>query len=228
MLKKIISAALAAAIAFALCACAEKAKTTENGFTVRGREYLLCDDFSVYGITKGEKYAVFNGEDVFTVEFEEPERFLCVDDSGDLIIYRAADLPKITLEEFGAIAAFIYDSSNTRWIDSFYADDEFLPEEQRGINESQDTALCYSITRALTEGESVEVSADDVLVSNRYFIRLLSQKYPGLYYPVVFFGDVQGRFYLRDRAADRSVACPRDVLARMIGSVPTEGGAENV
>ena len=228
MFKRIVSFTLAAFAAFALCACGKKAEPTENGFSVRGREYVLCGNFSVYGINKGEKYATYDGEDVFTVEFENPERFLCIDDSGDLVIYRAAELPEITLEEFGAIAAFIYDSSNTRWIDSFYADDEYLPEDQRGINESQDTALCHSVTRALTEGDNVEVAADDILASNRYFIRLLSQKYPGLYYPVVFYGDIRGRFYLRDRASGRSVVCPRDVLARMIGSAASPGSGADV
>ena len=119
MFKRLVCFALAAAAAFSLCACTEKAKITENGFTVRGREYVMCGDFSVYGINKGEKYAVYGGEDVYTVEFEDPSRFLCIDDSGDLIIYRAAELPEITLQEFNAIAAFIYDSSNTRWISSF-------------------------------------------------------------------------------------------------------------
>ena len=228
MFKKLVCILLLAALALSLCACSEKAKPTENGFTVRGREYLLCGNFSVYGINKGEKYAVLDGEEVYTVEFEDPSRFLCIDDSGDLVIYRAAGLPEMTVEEFGAIAAFIYDSSNTRWISSFYADDEYLPEDQRGINESQDSALCYAITKALSEGENIDVPSDDILSSNRYFIRLLSQKYPGLYYPVVFYGDVQGRFYLRDRAAGKTVLCPREVLARMVGSQVAyeDGGGE--
>ena len=216
MKKRVICLVLAAAC-LALCACTEKASPTEAGFELKGKEYVMCPAFSVYGVSRGEKYAALADETLYEIEFEDPARFLCVEDSGELLVYRAKGLAEITLENFHPVAAFVYDSTNTRFIAQFFANDEYLPEELRGQNDTQDTDLCVEIAHALTTGEAVEVPSEEILMSNRYFIRLLSQDYPGLYYLVTFYGDSNGRFYLRDRAAGKTVVCPRKVLARMIG-----------
>ena len=219
MSKKIIALALAVICLLWLCSCGE-ADNTSVGFIVpkTGIEYVFCGVFSVYAVEKGDEYIKYSGEQLYEVEFESPEDFLCVEDSGELLVYRRKDIGDITLENFEPIAAQIYDSSNTRWIASFFADDEYLPEEDRGVNTSQDSELCAKIAQAITEGENVEIDSENIAYSNQYYIRLLSQKYPGLYYMVWFYGDTDGRFYLRDRSAKKSVECPRDILARMIGT----------
>ena len=220
MIKKLSALLLAALCLAGMCSCSRRADITADGFIVpaTGTEYVLCRMFSVYAVEKGGEYIKYGNEQVYEVEFESAKDFLCVEDSGELLVYRSASSGDISVTDFDPIAARIYDSSNTRWIASFFADDEYLEEDQRGINETQDSELCRTIARAVDEGEAVDLNYDNMAYTNRYFVRLLSQKYPGLYYVVVFFGDNDGRFYLRDRSINKTVICPRDVLSRMIGN----------
>lgn len=224
MVKRTVVFILAVLCAFSLCACRESADVTEGGFTVAstGNEYVLCRFLSVYAVNAGDPYVKYGSELVYEVQFEDPNEFLCVYDSMEYLVYRNKSLPELTVDSFAPVAAMIYDGTNTRWIASFFADDEYLPEDQRGINESQDTYVCRAIAEALTEGENVDVASDNMALSNRYFIRLTSQNYPGLFYTVFFFCDNNGVFYLRDRAINKNVVCPREVLERMIGGSAAE------
>lgn len=226
--KKLICLFMTAVLAFASLGCEKKADNTQNGFIVpeSGIEYVLCRNFSVYAVNKGKEYIKYGEETVYEVEYEDSSRYLCVEDSGEFLVYRNAKLADLSVGDFNPIAALIYNSGNTRWIASFFANDEYLPEEQRGINTSQDTELCRMIARSIEESDHQEIDPEDIVTSNRYFIRLLSKDYPGLYYSVIFFGDVNGNFYLRDRSIGKTVVCPKAVVARMIGDV--DGGSESV
>lgn len=225
-LKKALCLALAAVLAALCCACGDetvKAERTDEGFKVdsTGIEYIPCGALTLYAVGKGEFYTEITAgkakETVYTVEFEDPKEYLCVEDEGEFLLYRSKELGELDILSFDPIAALIYNNSNRKWIASFYADDEYLPEDQRGINETQDTAICKAIADAIANGESVRYNESELVDTNNYFIRLTSAKYPGLYYLVAFFPDVNGRFYLRDRGANKTVYCPKEVTARMIG-----------
>lgn len=195
-----------------------RAASTPDGFKDErnGKEYVLCNTLTLFAGNTGETYLQLDDTVVYTVAFEEPERFLCIEDSGEYLLYREVSVKEPDLTDYNPIAAGVF-VGNSTFVTNFYADDEYLPEDKQGLNPSQDTSLCQSIASALTEDESVIVNDADITSEDVYFIRLYSQDFPGLYYVVIFFGDVNGRYYLRDRATDKTVVCPTDVKARMVG-----------
>ncbi|MBR2901413.1 MAG: hypothetical protein IKC39_04135, partial [Clostridia bacterium] len=153
----------------------------------------------------------------YKVQFEDSKQFLCYEDSGEFLLVRNKNTEEPTLATFDPIAAFIYNETNTVKITNFFADAEYLPEGSKYNNPTEDSDLCRLIANQLTNGEAVEVNSGDILKDDMFFIRLLSQKYPGLYYIVVFYGATDGRYYLFDRAADKTVLCPYDIIVRMVG-----------
>ncbi len=193
-------------------------EATPHGFKnpKTGIEYVQCAPKGLYAVNKGDEYIKVDGETYFTVLHEKPEEFLCIEDSGELLLYRAKDLKEPSVSEFKPIAAQIYNSTNTVLITYFYADNKYLPDDKKEHNSSEDSALCELIAKQLTEGEAVTVNATYDTISDQYFIRLLSQDYPGLYYLVAFYG-FEGRYYLVDRATNKTVFCPHDIIVRMVG-----------
>ncbi len=218
MKKRVFVFILALCCLFASGCGIHRGKATDAGFVDKrtGVEYVLTDSLALYAVTKGEEYVQVGDETYFTVLHEDASRFLCIEDSGELLVFRASDVAEPTVSSFGAIAAGIF-VNNTTYITSLYADDEYLPEDKQGLNPTQDTALCRSIAAALTDRDAENVDPASITEEDVYFIRLYSQSYPGLYYLVVFFGDNTGRYYLRDRANGKTVICPREVVARMVG-----------
>lgn len=206
-----------------LSACHKDGEPTDYGFIDpnTGIEYVYCDPLGLYAVSAGEEYITMGegeSKEIFhTVEFEDPSRFLCIEDEGELVLLRASNVAEPDVMSFNPIAALIYNSNNDVYLTSFYADNQYLPEDKQELNPTEDSWLCQMIAEYITDGEAVTVSAADILTDDMYFIRLLSQDYPGLYYVVVFFGDSNGRYYLRDRSAGKTVYCPRDIILRMVG-----------
>lgn len=196
--------------------CEKKAEETEAGFLDKntGIEYVYCEFNGIYANARGEEYAKSDVRTYYKIPFEEPERFLCIDVDGELIVLRAKDVAEPTLESFAPVAGAIYDQSNRILISRIYVDEEFLSEAPSADYKGE-TDLCKSIAKALTEGEEVGYPSntnDD----ETYNIRLFSQDYAGLYYNVVFTSAV-GRYYLTDRATGKTVYAPDDVVVRMVG-----------
>ncbi|MBP5231300.1 MAG: hypothetical protein ILO68_06175 [Clostridia bacterium] len=204
------------------CSGARRAVANESGFTIpeENAAYVLCRPLAVKPISVGAAYAEVPDAQFYEIPYQKPEEFLCDLDeaSGSSYVYRAASLEEITLERFDAVAAWIYlEGRESAMVGQFYADDEFLPEEKRGLNQSQDTALVRSITEALTNGERTEVPDSLYTDADTYYIRMLGPNYPGLYYNVCFFGDTEGRYYLEDMGTLEIVRCPENVILRMVG-----------
>ena len=101
---------------------------------------------------------------------------------------------------------------------TLYADDKYLDESLRGQNDSQDTDKVKMITKAITEGEHVSVSMADSDKNDEYEFRLLSNKYPGLYYSVWVFSDAFGKYYLHDYVSDKTVVAPSEISAWIVGN----------
>ncbi|MBQ3230749.1 MAG: hypothetical protein IJO64_04280 [Clostridia bacterium] len=221
-MNKRIFALLLALCMLALCSCSRKGEPTEEGFRDEksGLEYFFVKPMGLYPVEPSEEYLTLKEgktETVFyEVWFEDPQNFLCYEDSGNFFLVRSEKIKEPTVSEFNPIAASIYGSSNTVFITSFYADNEYLPEDQREHSPTEDSWLCKLIAETLTEGENVSVPVSSENIQDLYYIRLLSQDYPGLYYLVSFFG-FNGRYFLRDDAAGKTVYCPRDIILRMVG-----------
>ena len=205
------------------CSGAKRAKETNAGFTIpeENEEYVLCSPFALKPVTVGDLYAEAESGKYYQIPYQDPKDFLCDLDeaSGVSYVYRnAASQPEVTLERFDAIAAWVYiEGLESTLIGQFYADDEFLPEEKRGLNPSQDTALVRSVTAALTEGEPVEVPDSSYTDADTFYLRMLGSVYPGLYYNVCFFADTDGNHYLEDMGTRKIVRCPEEVKIRMVG-----------
>lgn len=197
---------------------------TELGFRdeATGIEYVGCSVIAVKPLAIGEEaYCEADGVPYYTINFEDPSRFLCDLDqaSGSSIVYRNRELPDITIETFNANAAFLYiDGLTPVRVAQLYADDEFLPDELKGQSPSQDTALVRQITDALVNGAERTVASADYSEENLYYFRLLSADYPGLYYSVCFFGDIYGRYYVQDMATFRIADAPSEITAWIVGS----------
>lgn len=222
-MKKILALSLALITVFSLFGCHKKeADWTLYGFIDPETEieYVDVAPFGLYAVNRGEEFIkVGKGDDqvtYFRVQFESAEEFLCVEDSGEYLLVRNKDIEEPTIETFNPIAASIYDGNNQVLISSFYADEKYLPEDsQSGVVGDRDSQLCQNIAKAIVEGEDTTVNK--VSEEDRFYIRLLSKDYPGLYYMVVFFGNDAGRYFLRDRSTGKTVYCPYDVIERMVG-----------
>lgn len=184
-------------------------------------EYVSCNILAVKPITIEDAYCKADDMTYYQIQFEDPAEYLCDYDSasGSSIVYRNKNLPDITIENFNAIAAFLYlDGTTPVKVAQLYADDEYLPEELRGQNPSQDTALVRQITDALINGDERFVSDEDYIEDDTYYFRLLSADYPGLYYSVCFFGDRYGRYYVEDMGTFKIADAPSEIVAWIIGS----------
>ncbi len=203
--------------------CNKEGEATDEGFYDPNTDihYVYCTPMKLYpNDPEKEEYLVIENEDgsetvFYGVQFEDPEEFLCYKDSGYFFLAMNADLEEPTLEEFNPIAASIYGSSNLTYIDSFWADNEYLPDELKEHNPSEDTWLCRLVTEAITDGESVNISVRTEEMSALYYLHMESEDYPGLHYLISFFG-YNGRYFLRDSSINKTVYCPNDVIARLV------------
>ena len=228
-MKRII-AFLLAAMLLLLAGCSRKGENTEEGFvdTKTGIEYVYCTPMGLYPVNPEtdedenpiEYLSVENRDGsktvFYKVEYENPENFLCYSENGFYFLAHNKNVAEPTVKEFAPIAASIYNSANTGYIASFWADNKYLPDDLKEHNPSEDTWLCELIAENLTNGEHVEVPASEKDITDLFYIRLLSQKYPGLFYLVSFFG-YNGRYFLRNGATGKTVYCPREVILRMVG-----------
>ncbi len=179
-------------------------------------EYVDCTPMGLYPVDPGDEYIKVDGVTYYEVMLEDTKEFLCYEDSGYYFLVRAKQKKEPTISEFDPIAAWIYSSNNTTLITYFYADNKYLPEDKQEHNPTEDTWLCQMIAEYLSEGEAVDVPVTDKTITDHYYIRLLSEDYPGLFYLVSFFG-YNGRYFLRDDSVGKTVYCPNDVIVRMVG-----------
>lgn len=180
-------------------------------------EYVDCTPMGLYPVNPGDEYIRVDGVAYYSVMFEETSEFLCYEDNGYYFLVRAESVKEPSVSEFNPIAAQIYGSTNTGTpITYFYADNQYLPEDKQELNPTEDSWLCKMIAQYITEGEAADPPVTADTIEDHYYIRLLSQDYPGLYYLVSFFG-YNGRYFLRDDAADKTVYCPNDIIVRMVG-----------
>lgn len=204
-----------------LCACdnVKRVTLTDKGFfdSETGINYVLCSASMSLRPLKTEQVFARGADGTFyTIQWEDPQKYLCdFDVASAAFVYRAEDAEDITLESFQPIAGLVY--AEDVYVETFYCEAKYLPDDKKDLAGRDDSALIYSMRDALLGGDRVSVPVSDMVDEDTYYIRLLSQKYPGLCYVIVFFGDVNGNFYLRDRSTDTTVVAPNDVKLRMVG-----------
>ena len=224
-MKKLLCLALC--LATLLCGCSSThsgtAHQTEMGFIDDDTdiEYVACNLYAIKPIGMGEVYCEVDGLPYYEIDFQEPSDYLCDLDpeSGSSYVYRNKKLPDIDAKAFDAIAAWVsIDGKTPVRAATLYADDEYLDESLRGQNDSQDTDKVKAITKAIVEGEHVSVSMADSDKNTEYEFRLLSNKFPGLYYSVWFFSDAFGKYYFHDYVSGKTVVAPSEISAWIAGS----------
>ncbi len=224
-MKRVLSLLLCFAVLLALCSCEPKkyVKYGDNGFVdaETGIEYVMCSaSLSLRPLTVEDEYCRVNKEDIFyTIQWQEPTEYLAdyeVEEAA--FVYRASTLPDITMENFEPVAALIYAEGNASiCLEKFYCEAKYLPEDMQDDNLVDDSALVYAIRDAINGNETVSADLDAASDLDTYYIRLLSAKYPGLYYIIVFFTDSNGDSYLTDRSTGKTVPSPAALTLRMIG-----------
>ncbi len=218
--KVVLSGVLALLFVLSGCSSLIKLKEKDDGILDPAQDilYLPCSPLAVRPVTVGEEYAKLGNTIYYTIKYETPEDFICDKADGVSYVFRNSKLEDITIHNFEPIAAFIYiEGTASLHVGTLYASGEFLPDELKDDNMQDDSALVYAIRDALKQGERVEVSANDINPENDYYLRLLSAKYPGLYYTVVFYTDNKGTAYLKDRRTGESVYAPEELRLRILG-----------
>lgn len=229
-MKRIIALTLVFIFLF-LVACSG-GEATASGFidTNTGIEYVDVAPMGLYPVEQGEEFITVkeDGESTvyYEVWFESTSRFLCYEVEGNYFLVRSTKVKEPSVTEFKPIAASIYAGNNTLYIDSLYADKEYLPDDKQNEDYVQESALCKLIAETIENGEPVEVAVTEETIENHYSIRLLSADYPGLYYLVSFF-KYNGRCFLRDSRIGKTVYSPYEVNVRMIGGAIGEESNES-
>lgn len=196
---------------------------TENGFIDpnTGIEYVDVTPMGLYPIEASEEFIKVSSNNETTVYyevwFEDASKFLCYEIEGYYFLMRASNVKEPTLAEFNPIAASIYSKNNTVPFDHFFADPEYLPEENQDEDTYGETAQCKAIADAITNGEAVDLNIKYDDIGTHFYFHMLSVDYPGLYYLISFF-EYNGRYFLADDAIGKTVYCPRDIAVRMVGS----------
>ena len=221
MLKRLLSLLLILSVIPFASACGDKlleGQATKYGFInpETGIEYIQCDQMRLYAVGAGDPFIMVDGDTYHQVNFEDPDEFLCIEDNGEYLLFRATTIEEPSVSEFNPIAAQIYSATNTTLVDQLCADAEYIPEDKLTEGYVGETKYCERIAEYLTNGTVADIYPTYDSIEKQYFIRLLSEDYPGLYYLVVFYG-YEGRYYLEDRAEDKIVYCPNDVIERMVG-----------
>ena len=228
----IVSLILAAAI---FCSCTRLPTVVETSGSSdlerfvnpeTGVEYIECSA-ALMPITVGDLYCKFDNDNRYrTIKFEDPLNFICDDTEFTSGVYRASDIPEITVKSFAPVAAHIYKEKNVAiFLGQLNAEKKYLDESYQDLIDSysegespisDDSEYVYAIRDAMSE-DPVDVfpAAGTVDEDSMLHVRLLSATYPGLYYIVVYYRSLDGNDYLYDYGSKLSYECPLSVALRL-------------
>ena len=224
-MKKITALLLAVAICVCFAGCGEqpiKLTTTSEGYLQDPETestYILCNmSVKAYSIDTSEVYAKEGKREYYRIAFVDPKRFISESDNIMGGVYRSAEIPDITIETFEPIAALIYIVGKGEFaVDQFSAAKEYLEDTSYDFtNYTDGTVYTEAVVTAILHSEPTEMPqyVDD---DETRHIRLLSLKYPGLMYNIIFMKATNGKSYLYDRGAGVCVLAPDIIVERMIG-----------
>lgn len=182
-----------------------------------GINYIRCP-IGIGANTLKDKFLVIGDEDsdiiFYTIAFEDSAKFIseAKDALGGSFVYRAENVPEITLEVFDPIAAGIFMDGINAPIDNFYGKDAVGSET---MQLEDGTKYVEMIEKALLTSKGTELTGE--LKDTQYYIRMYSKGYPGLYYEVMFCTDVNGVAYLWDMVTNNLVLSPDELTVRIMG-----------
>lgn len=221
MTKKLTLIALLLCLITLLSACSDviKVKYIDEGFKDddTGIGYVLCGR-SVYALKVGKVYAKDqHGGEYCVIPYEDPQRFLCDNDPDLPRVYRAEGVEEVTVQNFDPVAAYLFlEGTVSLPIDQFVAEAKYTGNP----DVPDDSEYTYALRDAMTQQNPVKLvspTIDEAVADYIVHIRLLSATYPGLYYEVVFWRDIDGVNYLLDLSTGYSYLCPYKVTARLWG-----------
>ncbi len=191
---------------------------TDYGFVddATGIEYVMFSNpISVYALEIGDPYCNDGISQYYEIPWQDPSEYLC-DENG--WVYRASDLPDISMKSFSPVSAFVYYGSvylTTLYCEEKYRDDSVSYPDDTVFDD--DSELIYAIRDAVIYGDSVELPTE-LNDENTFYIRMLSPEYPGLYYVVMFTQDNDGVCYLYDRASRTAVIATDSIVREFLGN----------
>ncbi len=231
-MRKIKQRLTAVLLLFALCflyACENVVdfQETESGIydEETGITYLMSN-WAVQPIKLEGVYGKYNKVSLYAIQFEDTANYLADTEMEDIgFVYRNASLPDFTMETFNPVAALIYvPGATSLFVERWNAEKKYLDEEYQNVEGLRDDSeYVYAVRDAIISGEeAVLPGTNDIDHDYDYHIRLLSPDYPGLYYLIAFYRDLNGKTYLYDRGSKKTVLCPQNVLERIFGNIVVE------
>ncbi len=191
-----------------------------------GVEYVPCNN-GLMPVRPGELYCKYDDNNRFReITFEDPLRFICDDTEFTSGVYRAADIPEITVANFYPVAAHVYKERDAAiFMGQLNAEKQYLDESIQDYIDSfsegespiaDDSEYIYAIRDAMS-GEPVDYYPYEgaVDIDSMLHVRLLSATYPGLTYIVVYYRGLDGNDYLFDYGTKLSYNCPLEVALRL-------------
>ena len=223
-------------IASILCSCARLPTVVETSGSSdlesfvnpeTGVEYIACSA-ALMPITAGELYCKFDNDNRYrTIKFEDPLQFICDDTEFTSGVYRASDIPEITVKSFAPVAAHVYKEKNVAiFLGQLNAEKKYLDESYQELIDSysegespiaDDSEYIYAIRDAMSGEPEKDVfpATGTVDEDSMLHVRLLSATYPGLTYIVVYYRSLDGNDYLYDYGSKLSYKCPLSVALRL-------------
>ena len=209
------------------CENVEDFQETESGIydEETGITYLMSN-WAVQPIKLEGVYGKYNKVSLYAIQFEDTANYLADTEMEDIgFVYRNASLPDFTMETFNPVAALIYvPGATSLFVERWNAEKKYLDEEYQNVEGLRDDSeYVYAVRDAIISGEeAVLPGTNDIDHDYDYHIRLLSPDYPGLYYLIAFYRDLNGKTYLYDRGSKKTVLCPQNVLERIFGNIVVE------
>lgn len=221
MKRSILCITLALCFLLSACSNAKVLTKTESGDLynkMTGDKYVACSvSLKAYSIDTSKVYAKVGSMKYYRIRFENPEEFISEEDNVMGGVYRISTMPEITPENFGAIAAHIYIIGTAEYVvDQFQPAEEYLADTSYDFeNYTDGTEYVEAVVEAMLEGEAQQVPEyiDD---DETRRIRLLSNKYPGLMYEIIFMKATTGKSYLYDRGTGVCVLAPEKIVDRLL------------
>lgn len=177
-----------------------------NKYYALNRSVEAVNTDGVFGLLDGDEYCYID----FMHEDGVPPAYIVErKDNVKGTVLRIQSAADITLSTFMPVSADICTQYAEYPYDYFVAPDEYLGNGGTSRNDEEYINLIYE---ALTTGKEVNPPKD---TKTTIRIKLKSQKYPGLYYTVVFNTDENGISYLYDIGSGKYVSCPDKVTVRL-------------
>ncbi|MBE6648230.1 MAG: hypothetical protein E7614_01775 [Ruminococcaceae bacterium] len=182
--------------------------TDENGnkYYVLNRSVEAISTDGVYGLLEDKEYRFIG----FMHEKDQTPLYI-VEHERDMkgMVLRLETAEEITISNFSPISADICFATSDYPYDYLVAADKYL---ENGGNNKNDEEYINLIFDALVDGKEVPSPMTQESASR---IKLKSQKYPGLYYTVMFITDKNGISYLQDVGSGKCVLSPDKLTVRM-------------